>query len=389
VFDSNKNEVLDGSESSALGSEAVAKDLNNDGVLTGGEVWSDVSGPETTYGRRHVVEFEGRRVELIHPGDGLGADLTLLLFPKERVLFAPGVPLRETPNSFAPAAPAFIDALRQIERVEFDRLLSGTGEMYTLSDLVAVREYAEAVVNGVKGGIRVGHAVEELQASMDLAQFSQLRDFDVRRGRNIEEVYRGLRLITVGAYGAAQLMHLQRGVPDCALNAVPTFVVECIGVGGQTLSGVATADVMVGRMGGAFEFSRSGLVRGTDQRFISRPTYFDSREMGMAYMFRYEAGRMLGITSVVTGGFTRLTVTQRADGPNTFWYLPDLEVEMSRTVPVFGVDLAVSKGPLKFVAPIRVMHQPAEFFSAVGGTASKWSIRAGIGIGGNVATLVH
>src|SRR6185503_15430032 len=138
--------------------------------------WSDVSGPETTYRRRHIVEFDGRRVELIHPGDGLGADLTLLLFPKERVLFAPGVPLRETPNTFAPAsAPAFVDTLRQIEQIEFDTLLSGAGEMHTVADLVAVREYAEAVVNGVKGGLKVGSAVEQLQASLDLQHFSQLR----------------------------------------------------------------------------------------------------------------------------------------------------------------------------------------------------------------------
>jgi hypothetical protein len=390
AFDGNRNNVLDGSESSPLGSEASGKDLNKDGVLTGGEVWSDVSGPETTYSRRRVVEFEGRHVELIHPGDGLGADLTLLLFPKERVLFAPGVPLKETPNTFAPASAAsFIDTLRQIEQIEFDRVLSGAGEMHSLSDLTAVREYAEAVVNGVKGGLRVGTAVEQLQASLDLQHFSQLRNFDLRRGRNIEEVYRRLRLITVGASGAAQFMHLQRGVPDCAVNAVPTFEVECIAVGGPTMSGVAIADVMVGRIGGAFEFSRSGLVRGTDQRFISPPTYFESREMGMAYMFRYDAGRMLGMTGVVTGGVTRLTLTQQVDGPNAFWYPGDFEIERSKTIPVFGVDLTVSKGPLRIVAPIRVMREPAEFFTEVGSTASKWSIRAGIGLGGNVATLVH
>jgi hypothetical protein len=389
-FDSDRNNVLDRSESTALGSAASGKDFNNDGVLTGGEAWSDVSGPETTYARRRIVEFEGRRVELIHPGDGLGADLTLLLFPKERVLFVPGVPLKETPNTFAPASAfSFIDTLRQIEQIEFDRLLSGTGETHSRSDLAAVREYAEAVVSGVKGGLRVGSAVEQLQANLDLQQFSQLRNFDQRRGRNIEEVYRGLRLITVSASGAAQFMHLQRGVPDCAVNAVPTFEVECIGVGGPTMSGIAIADVMVGRMGGAFEFWRSGPVRGTEQRFISSPTYFESREMGMAYMFRYHAGRTLGMTGVVTGGITRLTVTQQVDGPNAFWYPGNFDIETRKTIPIFGVDFTISKGPLKFVAPIRVMHEPVAFFSEVGSTASKWSIRAGIGLGGDVATLVH
>jgi hypothetical protein len=389
AFDSNKNDVLEGFESTALGTEAAAKDLNRDGLVTAGEAWSDVLSPESTYQRRHVIEFDGRRVELIHPGDGLGADLTLLLFSKERVLFAPGVPLRETPNTFASvSAGAYLDTLKQIERVEFDTVLSGAGEMHTLSDLAAVREYAEALINGVKGGIRVGNAVEQLQASLDLQQFSQLRNFDMQRGRNIEEVYRRLRLITVGASGTAQFMHLQRGVPVCALNAVPTVEVACVGVGGPTISGAATADVMVGGMGGAFEVSRSGLMRGSDQRFISRPITYESRELVMAYMFRYEAGRMLGATGVLTGGLARMTVTHRADGANSDWY-PGLEIKASRVAPVFGVDLTVSKGSFKMIAPIRVMREPAELFWDVGDTASKWSIRAGIGIGGNVATMVR
>jgi hypothetical protein len=390
VFDRNQDNALERSEFSALGSEATAKDLNNDGRVTPAEAWSDVSLPESTYRVRRVIALDDRRVALIHPGDGLGADLTILFFPKERVVFAPDVPLGETPMSFDGASPAaFAAALSQIEAVGFDTIISGSGETYTLADLAAVREYVQEMVKGVRAGIKSGHAVEQLQTTLQLERFGGLRNFGARRGRNIEEVFRGLRLIRVGVSGTAQFMHLQRGTPACSLNAVPTFEVACEGVGGPTISGAGSIDVMVHRIGGAFEMSRSGVVRGSDQRAISRPTSFESRETVFAFMVRYDAGRALGLDAVLTGGLAQVTAAQRVNGPNSFWFPSNSELTTGTTATIFGVDLTASRGRFRVVMPVRVMREPQYLFSAVGAVESKWSVRAGIGIGGIVARVVR
>ena len=80
---------------------------------------------KTTFHTRKVIELGGHRVELVSPGDAMGPGTTFVFFPQEQVLFAPGLVTGRTPTSFAPASPSqFVEALRQIERLEFDMVLS-------------------------------------------------------------------------------------------------------------------------------------------------------------------------------------------------------------------------------------------------------------------------
>jgi hypothetical protein len=94
----NHNRSLERSEIEALGPEALIKDWNSDEVVTAQEAWGDVASPNITYHVRRQIELGGKRVELIHPGDGLGTDVTLVLFPDERILFAARLPERLAAN---------------------------------------------------------------------------------------------------------------------------------------------------------------------------------------------------------------------------------------------------------------------------------------------------
>ena len=380
-FDQNRNLVLERSESAALGPEVLARDRDRDGEVSAAEVWGDVSLPARTYRGRHVIELGGRRVELIHPGDGLGIDATVFLFTGERVLFAPGVPLQEVPASFAQTSPAaFVEALRELERVEFDTLVSERGETRTVADLGmdlgVVREYVDAMLEGVKARFKKGDTIEQIQASLVLERFNGLRNFDVRRARHIAEAYGQLRLVRLDVSGAAEFVYLQRDEPPCAPYERSTEA-TCTGVGGPTFAGAGGLTVMIGRAGGALEISRSGVVTGTDETPAANVASFQSRDTVTAFLFRYDALPTGRIGLVVTTGIARIAMAQRAE----FRGFGSLEINRSTKGTVFGADLAAGMGRLRFIVPVRVMRASEIAYNPLTGDYDpQWSIRVGIGV---------
>jgi len=387
-FDENHNGVLERSETSALGAEGKRADRNSDGQITPAEAWGGVSSPKTTFRTRHVIELGGRQIVLLHPGDGLGSGVTLILFPVERILFAPGVPVRQAPITFAAAPSQFVASFRQIERLPFDTVLSERGETGTVSDLAVVREYVEDMMNGVKRAFKARDTVEQVQASLDLPRFTQLRDFETRRGRNIAEVYRAFRLLTVEASGAAQFVRVQRGVPACAASAIPTIQVACQGVGGPTFAGTGGVAAMVGRVGGSVEFSGEGTITGTHQQFGSDVISFTHREKSMAFMFRFDATPARRLRIAVTAGEARITATQSRQGTLFFWLPPFEEVKTSVLAHNFGSDVTFSTRHLNLIVPIRVTREPARLYEAVGSVGPKWNLRVGIGLAIPLARVV-
>ena len=381
-LDRDRNDILERSEALASGAEALSKDRNQNGEVTTEEAWADVSSPEGTYHGRRMIELGGRRVELVHPGDGIGSDATVIWFPSERVLFAPGLPpLDEVPSSFTlTSAKAFLEALRQLERLEFDTLLSERGDRRTLADLAFVREYVEAMVEGVKAGVMKGESIEQIQASLALERFNRLRNFDAQRGPHIAETFRQLRMFTVNVSGSAEFMHLQRGTAACALSLPSTIRTACTGTGGRTFAGTGGASVMTGRLGGAVELSRTGIVTGVDQPFRSDARSFRSRETVTAFLFRYEAvpGRRLGLA--VTGGVARISATQQYDADVGFFAPVNRKLTVTETTSVFGADLVGSLSGVRFTLPVRVLRAPEELYRAVGGTGPKRNLRVGIGV---------
>jgi glyoxylase-like metal-dependent hydrolase (beta-lactamase superfamily II) len=356
----------------------TTNDRNGARVVSPVEAWGDVAVPNKTYRDRYSIELGGERIELVHPGDGLGADLTLVLFPRERILFAAGVPLNETPASFGPASPdAYIESLRQVEWLRVDTVISERGEMWTLSDVALVRQYLVAMVNGVRQGFGNGDAVERVQADLTLDRFRQLRGFDTRRGANIAETYRRLRVITVGLTAAGEFVHVQRGIPYCAADAIPTIQLSCQGVGGGTFGATVAASLMAGRVGGAVELGGTGLVKGSDQIFRQVPRSYEYRDAVTAVMFRYRATPSDRTGLVLTAGMARITATKRMSSVE---FPSASDFDTTRMTQMYGADILAPVGSLKFVIPVRVTHVPAGLYSGIGVTAPKWNVRLGLGL---------
>jgi hypothetical protein len=380
-LDRNRNNTLERSEATGLAPEVLAKDQNRDGELTAGEAWGDVAPPETTYHGRRVIELGGQRVELVHPGDGIGKDATVILFPSERILLAPGVPLNEVPESFDAASPvAFANALRQVERLEFDTLLSAEGSPHTLADLALVREYVEAMVDGVKLGRRQGHSVEQVQTTLALDRFRALRNFDARRGRNIAETYRRLSILSFTLSGVADMVQIERGTPACAARVPATVQLSCEGTGGRTSAGTAGIAVMAGRFGGAFEFSRTGTVTGSEQEFRSYVLAHTSRERVMAFLARFDPAPASRVSVALTAGVQQIAVTQRSTAQGTVFGPTGYNMQSSALSKVFGADVMTSLGRVRLTVPVRLTRPSTDLYRDVGAIEPKWNIRLGLGV---------
>jgi glyoxylase-like metal-dependent hydrolase (beta-lactamase superfamily II) len=380
-FDRNRNAVLERSESVALGADILSRDLNQNGEVSSAEVWSVVSSPKRTYRGPDVIELGGRRVELIHPGDGLGSDATVFLFPDERVLFAPGVPIHEVPPSFAQSSPvSFVQALQELERLEFDTLVSGRGETSTVAALPVVREYVSTLLDGVKAGFKNGNTIEDIQGTLVLDGFNGLRNFDLQRARHIAEAYGHLRLVSLDLSGAAEFAYLQRGVPPCASGASPSSGALCNGPGGRTFGAVGGLTVMVARAGGSLEISRTGFVTADDWGSGSNIALLQYRETVTAFLFRYEAIPSGGIGMVVTAGTARIAAVHHVEFRPSPFGSGSLEIETSALGPVFGTDLATKIGRLKFVIPVRVIRAPRHLDPGFGLGGPKWNLHVGVGV---------
>lgn len=385
-FDRNANQVLERSELTQAAAEVTALDRNRDNELTSAEAWGDVPQPETTFAGRRVIELGGRRVELIHPGNGFGPDATVVLFPQERLLFISGVLFDSLPASFLPSSPReFINSLRQVEALNFDTIVTGQGEMKQIADVGELREYVEQLVGGVKAGIQAGQTVEQVQASLELGDFKDMANFTDRRGRNIEETYRRMRLLTLRVGGALQLVHIQRIPLSCELNATPTIETACRSAGGPAAAGTGTASVMYGRFGGAIDYTAGTHVTGVDQQFRASPLTLKHSERVMSLLFRYEL--LPDSTLVLTAGKARISATQHCEGATSFFDSCSFQptTHASGWANVIGADWGVTVGPARLVVPLRLMRAPKELYYGLRTSAARWTMQAGVGMAVPVA----
>jgi glyoxylase-like metal-dependent hydrolase (beta-lactamase superfamily II) len=180
-MDANGNNRLERGEAS--GNTATRFDLtdaNNDGVLSGAELIrgpaNDVRPPDVTFADRHVVTLGGKTVEMVHLGDAHAPDISVLYFPRERVVFGVDVlQAKRLPQSLAPRVGAQIDAMKTIEALDFDIAATGHSMIGTKADVTALREYFEELVAGVAAGIAEGQSLEEMQQSL---RFDRVREWE-------------------------------------------------------------------------------------------------------------------------------------------------------------------------------------------------------------------
>lgn len=157
--------------------------------------------PHLTFSDRLSITLGGKQVHLIYPGKGRDNNTIVVHYPEERTVLAVDslwinrVAYRSIggPNYF----PEWVDAVRNIERIDFDTVLvahgvpgTGTGAIGTKEDVTEFRQYYEALYDAVMDAKENGLSLEEAKASIDLPQFSHLGMYDEWFKMNVEGVYK-------------------------------------------------------------------------------------------------------------------------------------------------------------------------------------------------------
>jgi glyoxylase-like metal-dependent hydrolase (beta-lactamase superfamily II) len=157
--------------------------------------------PHLTFSDRMTITLGGKQVHLIYPGKGRDNNTIVVHYPEERTILAVDslwinrVAYRSIggPNHF----PEWVDAVRNIEEIDFDIVLAGhgvhgtgTGATGTKEDVTEFREYFEALYNAVMAAKKQGLSLEEAKESIELPQFSHLGMYEEWFKLNVEGVYK-------------------------------------------------------------------------------------------------------------------------------------------------------------------------------------------------------
>ncbi len=153
-----------------------------------------VAMPTQTYsGARGKVTLGGVTVDLYHFGPSHGDCMTVMVLPKRRIAFivdivTPGrVAFRGMPD-FAPGG--WVKTLRQVEKLDFDRMIPGHGPpVVPKSAVTAQREYVEDLMAAVKAARKKTLNLAKVKAMVKLPKYANWRGYKNWLSMNVERIY--------------------------------------------------------------------------------------------------------------------------------------------------------------------------------------------------------
>jgi glyoxylase-like metal-dependent hydrolase (beta-lactamase superfamily II) len=369
--DRNNDGVFDASElaNTRSGALLLSKDRNGDGRVSPDEVYRQVQDVRRTYDKAMQISLGGRTIELIHPGRAHAADMTVLLFPAERIVFAADPPaIAEVPFVFGAGRPSEIfDWIHTVASLDFDTLLLGDGKTLSRAQLTALAAYLDGLREEVAAGYEQGLELSQIQA----VPIASPSPHDGARGDQLRAIHRTLRLRRIVLTGSGTGAYGLRSAAFCDSFAA-------CNTGGALTTGVAALTVSSGGLGFGAE------VQMGEQSWHSRtsPSYdeeFALRETRVAGLVRY--GRLQsGFSFTVTGG-PSISIGEKAALP-PLGGRHSLAARGTRIGVTGGVDLARAlSSRFSIIVPIRVTR-------LFGNERNLWPGDTTITIGGGLSMRV-
>jgi glyoxylase-like metal-dependent hydrolase (beta-lactamase superfamily II) len=394
TLDRNGNRRFESAEYAGTVEERTIalRDLNHDGTVTLQELYGyiAVGAVGRTYRGSYTITFGGREVELMHPGRSGAADMTVLYFPAERIVFAAdlvqvrGLPL--TIGRFHPRE--YIAGLRAVEALDFDTLITGRGERGTRSDIAAFRQYLETLESEVRSGRQEGRTEAELQANLRLNQYSAWEYFTSRRAANIAETYQRLRETNASVYVGPTAQYQAYGTFPAQSPCSRGY--ECAFPGGSVPGALVGVTISHARLGGSAEVAMGGKFWGY-KRFVipGNDDDFQHRDTLIAFLAHYaliDTSRL--IVSAAAGPTILLSVTRTTHHSTLQQNAYDTTLSHRQFTTTVGADVQVpmTRG-LSLVLPFRLSRMPRVY--DVDNGLSTRQISVGVGLQANVAHRVH
>ena len=194
TLDQNGDGQLDRSEATALGyggQNFNRYDRNGDGTLTGVEINAETPVPDIVYSTNMTITLGGSSVELMHPGRAHSDDMTVLLFPQQRALFAVDfMQARRFPATLGgyPLA-SYVDAIAKVQTFDFDIAIPGHGNVGEKADVALFLEFLRALDAAVAEGIAEGRSLDEMRENLSFPGYEDWLRYETRRDTLITETY--------------------------------------------------------------------------------------------------------------------------------------------------------------------------------------------------------
>ena len=149
--------------------------------------------PDQTYKDRHEIKLGDTTLELRYFGRNHGQCMTVMLLPKEKILFAVDivghkrVPFRIMPDYY-PAD--WVQSLREIEKLDFERVIPGHGAPVVPAEAVRLtREYVEDLMTAVQVAMKETHDPNKLKETVKLPKYQDWTGYEAFLPLNIERVF--------------------------------------------------------------------------------------------------------------------------------------------------------------------------------------------------------
>jgi glyoxylase-like metal-dependent hydrolase (beta-lactamase superfamily II) len=152
---------------------------------------------DITFADRMTIELGGKTVELIYPGRSHSDNLIVMRFPEQRAVFTVDfisvkrLPYQDLADSYFPD---WIEAIKQVESMDFDILVPGHGPLGTKADAIDHRQYLEDLHDAVLQAVRAGRSLEEMKADITLDKYQDWSQYEEWRAMNIEGMYNQISL---------------------------------------------------------------------------------------------------------------------------------------------------------------------------------------------------
>ena len=146
--------------------------------------------PHITYSERMTLSFDGRMIELIHPGVAHSNGDTLLYLPEEKILFAGDILFNHIfPPIFGSSA-GWIATIERLEKMAIETIVPGHGYIATKKELVDLKECLIALRSQVKDCFDRNLTPEQATNEIDIPYLEWPRS--ERLGQDVRVIYEEL-----------------------------------------------------------------------------------------------------------------------------------------------------------------------------------------------------
>lgn len=236
VLDQNASHTLEPIELKGHPEAAalLARDRDGDGVLRPSELYGSVTNVERTFDTSDSI---GTGATVMAPAAS-APELSVLWFPKERIVFAAAVPglLARPARLDRGNASAALAWVRAIGALDFEAVITGDGQTISRAEVESLRQYLDALFTTVAEGYAAGRSIEELQTTVTHDAFRTAPFYPGRRAQ-ISELFGGVRILTGEIYGFASGRYVMLDTLYRAGYSVSRDVVVPVGTVGARISG--------------------------------------------------------------------------------------------------------------------------------------------------------